>query len=73
MLSFDPTLLLISMIPSGVGFVLFVYGKKLACPPQLIAGLLLMIYPYFTDTVETMTAVGVLIVVALWVALSMDY
>ena len=27
-MSLDPTWLFLSMIPSGIGFVLFVYGKK---------------------------------------------
>jgi hypothetical protein len=70
---FDPALLMLSLIPSGVGFVLFVYGKKLARLPQLIAGLLLMIYPYFTDTVLSMTLVGVAIVAAMSIALRLDY
>ena len=73
LLSFDPALLMLSLVPSGVGFVLFVYGKKLGRPPQLVAGLLLMISPYFTDTLVSMTLVGVAIGAALWVALRMDY
>jgi hypothetical protein len=72
-MSFDPTLLMLSLVPSGVGFVLFVYGKKLTRLPQLLAGLALMIYPYFTSTVLSMTVVGGAIVAALWVALRMDY
>jgi hypothetical protein len=71
--SFDPTLLMLSLLPSGVGFVLFVYGKKLGRLPQLVGGLALMIYPYFTDTVLGMTAIGALIVAAVWVALTMGY
>jgi len=27
-MSFDPTWLFLSLIPAGIGFVLFVYGKK---------------------------------------------
>ncbi len=73
MLSFDPTLLIVSMIPSSVGFVLFVYGKKLARFPQLFAGLALMVYPYFTDTLRSMAAIGILIIALLWVAVEMGY
>jgi len=57
------------MIPSGAGFVLFVYGKKQQRWPQLVAGLALMVYPYFTATIVPMAAVGCAIVAALWIAL----
>ncbi len=39
-MSLDPTLLFLSLIPGGIGFVLFVYGKKQERSPQLVAGLL---------------------------------
>ena len=38
-MSLDPMWLLLSLIPSGAGFVLFVYGKKQERMPQLVAGL----------------------------------
>ena len=65
---FDPTLLFLSLITGGIGFVLFVYGKKQARWPQLVAGLALMIYPYFLSTVSTTLLVGAAIVAALWLA-----
>ncbi len=58
----------LSLFPSGAGFVLFVYGKKQQRHPQLVAGLALMIYPYFTNTVTALVGVGTLIGVALWFA-----
>jgi len=60
-MSFDPILLFLSMIPSGIGFVLFVYGKKMGRMPQLVGGLVFMIYPYFTQTALSMTAIGALL------------
>ena len=72
-MSFDPNWLFLSLIPGGVGFVLFVYGKKLQRWPQMIAGLALMGYPYFTTTVMSMTVVGVLICAALWYAVRLGY
>ena len=39
---FDPTWLFLSLIPGGVGFVLFVYGKKQERWPQLAAGIAFM-------------------------------
>lgn len=53
----DPSWLLLSLIPSGVGFVLFVYGKKQQRWAHLGAGLALMIYPYFATTIISL-AVG---------------
>jgi hypothetical protein len=50
-MNLEPTWLFLSLIPSGVGFVLFVYGRKEQRWPQLAAGLALLIYPYFTDSV----------------------
>ena len=48
----DPTWLFLSLIPSGVGFVLFVYGKKQQRWPHLVAGLAMMAYPYFTSWIK---------------------
>ena len=53
------TWLFLSLIPSGVGFVLFVYGKKQARWPLLVAGLAFMVYPYFTSSVTSLVGVGV--------------
>ena len=47
----DPTWLFLSLIPGGIGFVLFVYGKKQGRWPHLVAGLLFMAYPYVATTV----------------------
>ena len=65
-LSFDPIWLFLSLIPSGIGFILFVYGKKQGRMPQLAGGLALMVYPIFTPTNTSMMAVGALICVGTW-------
>ena len=64
----DPTWLLISLIPSGIGFVLFVYGKKQQRWPHMFAGIAFSVYPYFTSSITMMVGVGVALAVALWVA-----
>ena len=64
----DSSWLLLSLIPSGIGFVLFVYGKKQARMPQLVAGLVLMVYPMVADTVTSLLVGGGLIAAALWYA-----
>jgi hypothetical protein len=72
-MSLDPTWLFLSLIPSGVGFVLFVYGKKQERWSLAIGGLLFMVYPYFTDTVPTLVGVGVLLSVLLWTAVRLGW
>ena len=69
----DPTWLFLSLIPGGIGFVFFIYGKKQERWPQLIAGLLYMAYPYVATTAISLVVGGVLISVGLWVALRMGY
>jgi len=69
----DPAWLFVSLIPGGIGFVLLVYGKKQQRWPQLIAGLLFMVYPYFTTSVLSMCAAGALIGFVLWYAIRLGW
>ncbi len=69
----DPIWLFVSLIPGGAGFVLFVYGKKQQRSPHLAAGVLLMLYPYFTPGLLELTGVGIAIVVGLWLAVSQGW
>ena len=64
----DPTWLFLSLIPSGVGFVLLVYGKKQARITLMLSGIAFMAYPYFTPSVTALVAIGVLLGVATWLA-----
>ena len=70
-MNLDPTWLFLSLIPGGIGFVLFVYGKKQQRWPQLAAALL--IYPYFTDSVFSLVGVGVAIGAGLFVAIRLGW
>jgi len=65
----DSTWLFLSLIPGGIGFVLAVYGKKEGRWPQAVAGLLFIVYPYFTSSVTGLVGVGVAIGAALYFAL----
>jgi hypothetical protein len=67
-MDFDPTWLFLSLIPSGVGFVLLTYGRKQERWPYVVAGLIFMVYPYFTDSLTALIGVGVALGVALWLA-----
>jgi hypothetical protein len=69
----DPTWLMLSLIPSGIGFVLFTYGRKQQRWPQLAAGVLFMVYPYFAPTVMSLVAVGGAIGFFLWYAVRLGW
>ena len=65
-MTLDPTWLFASLITSGIGLVLFAYGRKQQRSPHLVAGVLFMVYPYFTPGLPWLLAVGALIGLASW-------
>ena len=65
-MSIDPTWLFLSLFPSGIGFVLLVYGRKQQRWPHIVAGLLFMAYPYVATTVTSLVAIGALLGAGLW-------
>ena len=67
-MSFDPTWLFLSLFPSGIGFVLFVYGRKQHRWPLIVSGLVFMVYPYLATTVPSLVGIGVLLGFATWYA-----
>ncbi len=48
-----------NIIFSGIGFVAFVYGKKMALWRPMGLGLVLMVYPYFVPSTSWMYIIGV--------------
>lgn len=60
---------MLSLVPSGIGLFLFMYGKKQQRLAHIAAGLVLMVYPYFVTTVLQMLLGGALIGGAFWWAL----
>ncbi len=67
-MSFDPTWLFLSLIPSGVGFVLFVHGRKQERWLHVVAGVLFMVYPYFSTSVASLVGIGLVLAGGLWYA-----
>jgi hypothetical protein len=65
----DPTWLFLSLVPGGIGFVLFAYGRKQGRWPQIAGGLALMIYPYFATGVASLVGVGLGIGAAIYYAM----
>jgi len=72
-MNLDPAWLFLSLIPSGIGFVLIVYGKKQGRWPHLVAGLALTVYPYLATTLLTLVTIGLLIGVGLWSAIRLGW
>jgi hypothetical protein len=72
-MSLDPTMLFLSLLTGGIGFVLLVYGKKQHRLPQLLAGLVFMVYPYFVDSVLALVIVGSALTAGLWLAVRAGY
>ncbi len=72
-MSLDPGVLFLSLVTSGIGFVLFVYGKKQERWPQLAGGIALMVYPYFVPTFALNLLIGAAIVAGVWIAVRQGY
>ncbi len=57
----DASSLIAGFVVSGVGFVLFTYGRKMGRAPHFVVGLILMIFPYFVPSVLVMLGIGALL------------
>jgi hypothetical protein len=69
----DANSLLAGMLVSSIGFVLFVYGKKQSRFPQLVVGLVLMVYPYFVPSALLMFGIAVCLLGMLWLGVRAGY
>jgi hypothetical protein len=65
-LDLSPGYLLASLVVSSVGFGLFIYGKKQVRIPHLVAGVGLMVYPYFVTNVWAMLGICGLVLAGTW-------
>jgi hypothetical protein len=72
-MTLDPTWLFLQLIPGGIGFVLFTYGKKQERWLYMAGGVLFMAYPYFATTVTLLIVVGVAIGCGLWFAVRLGW
>lgn len=66
--NFSISTMIIAFLFSGVGFVYFSFGKKMAEFWFMISGLALMIYPWFVDGVFPTLLVGCLLCGAPFIA-----
>ena len=69
----DANALLASLFIGSVGFVSLAYGKKQGRVPQMVVGLILMIYPYFVSNVILMIGIAVALCALLWLAVHLGW
>jgi hypothetical protein len=65
--------LVLGVIFSTIGFGYFIYGKRQQHSAALIAGLLLMLYPYIVSGTMSLIVVGLLLVAGPFVASRMGW
>jgi hypothetical protein len=72
-MNLDGNSILASILVSSIGFVAFAYGKKMSRLPQMLAGILLMGFPYFVSSVPLMLgiAAGLIALMAVMIKLGM--
>jgi hypothetical protein len=69
----DASTLVAGFLVSGVGFVLFSYGRKMGRVPHTVAGLVLMVFPYFVPNVLFTFGIGALLCGLLYLATRAGY
>jgi len=65
----DATWFLGSLLVGGIGFVAFMYGKKQKRLPQMLAGVVMFVYPYFVSNIWIMLGIAAAILIAMFVAI----
>jgi hypothetical protein len=69
----DGNALLASLLIGLVGSACFVYGKRQGRVPQMLFGVVLVVYPYFVPNVFLTLAIAVGLLVALWGVVRLGY
>ena len=72
-MNLDPGSMLLSMLISSVGFVAFVYGKRQERIPQLAAGIVLLVYPYFVSSMLLMALIAVVVLGLMTAAIKLGH
>jgi hypothetical protein len=71
--NFDAGSILVGTLVSSVGFVLLVYGKKQSRIPQMVSGLLMVVYPFFIGSWLLSLGIFVLLCGALYGAIRLGW
>lgn len=72
-MNLDAGTLVAGFVVSGVGFVLFSYGRKMSRIPHVVTGLVLMVFPYFVPNVLVMFGITALLCGLLYMATRAGY
>jgi hypothetical protein len=72
-MSLEPGVLFLSLVVGTIGLALFVYGKKQARWPQMAAGLVFMVYPYFVSGMTAVVVIGLILGALLWWMLRLGF
>ena len=59
------------MLVSGIGFVLFKYGRRISRFPHTVTGILMLVYPFFVSDVVWMLAIAPVLLFLLWLSVRM--
>jgi hypothetical protein len=65
MFDFSAANLIGGLIFGSIGFVAFIYGKRMSLWKPMFCGLALMIFPYFVSNIVAMYTIGLLGSIAL--------
>ena len=58
--------LLASLVPSSIGLVMFMYGKRQGRAPHMVVGIVMMIYPYLVPNIFLMFGIAAVLSLGLW-------
>lgn len=72
-MSLDGNSLLASFAVSSVGLGFFMYGRKQGRAPQILFGVISMVYPYFVSSPGWILGIFVALVGAMWLALRLGW
>jgi hypothetical protein len=64
----DPLNLFVSLVLGSIGVGYFIYGKKQGKMVALLAGLVLMVFPYFVSNLAAMLGIGAAVMAAPYLA-----
>ena len=60
-MNFTPEAFLTSLVTGSIGYVYWSYGRKRPAPVFMASGALLMIFPYFVDSILGSVLIGALL------------
>ncbi|AXQ23165.1 amino acid transport protein [Acinetobacter wuhouensis] len=62
----NTTALFLGLIFSSIGLGYFIYGEKQKMPVPFIAGIILMIFPYFMENMLILSSIGIVLTIIPW-------